>query len=281
VNEYAHRVRLFSPVFNGEKWAARLLRAFADLELILASRHVSLQVLVINDASTDRTLEILKSFAQEHSFMAVHHQEERLGNSSSIQKGYSWAVNGQGARDFVGCCDFDGEHDPRDFAWYLDFLEDPKDGGNYDGVAGSIIYPQHGPNWPDLNMMRFLGAVQGVLVGAEPFYIQSPGFNLHRTGRMRRVVVELLPAYQAFLRGKELNEPRWGMHGVILHLLALLGANIHSAYIKCLAPAPNRNWPKLIDQAKAAILHVEMVRAFAEDYGITTGDHTKDSHQHV
>lgn len=262
------QVRLFSTVFNGAIWANTILRAFVDLELMLSSRGITLEVRVIDNGSTDQTFGILSEFALQHPFLTLSRHQTNLGNATGILEGYSWAIQNLDDRDFAGCCDFDNEHDPRDFVWYLDFLEDSAEGQDYDGVAGSIIYPQHKPNWADLNMMRFLGAIQSRMIDTEPFYIQSPGFNLHRVEHLRRVITEVLPAYQQFLTRRELEVPRWGMHGVILHLLGLIGAHIYSAYLKCLGPAPNRDWQKLMSQAKAALFHTEMVLAFAREYGL-------------
>ena len=191
------QVRLFSTVFNGAIWANTILRAFVDLELMLSSRGITLEVRVIDNGSTDQTFGILSEFALQHPFLTLSRHQTNLGNATGILEGYSWAIQNLDDRDFAGCCDFDNEHDPRDFVWYLDFLEDSAEGQDYDGVAGSIIYPQHKPNWADLNMMRFLGAIPRLFQDHDVSPRMVNGRSMERPAHRVASVTSVRPAIRS------------------------------------------------------------------------------------
>lgn len=272
------KICIFSPAFNTKGTLPRLIEEANDVAATLASHGHKLQMLIINDNSNDGTAELLNLAAGKFDWLSVLHNSENKGNAGNILAGYRWGV--ERGSDITGCCDTDGEHSLYAFLRHLRMIED----GLCDGVSGSIIFPDHDANHHDRNMMRFWGGMQAAMAGIDGmFYIQSPGHNLHRSDKVAKAL-ELFEKYQAFfyaesfpeLTGDDLEEkiaavkgtkddpfPRWGMHGVMIHLLAKgAGAKIKAAYLECFGKSPNRTPGKLFLQANAANVHAGMLQKF-------------------
>jgi hypothetical protein len=162
---------------------------------------------------------------------------------------------------FVACCDADGEHNPLDILTQLELhLLD----GSCDSVVGSINYPDHLASGADRAGMRLLGELQSRAAGAqEPFYVHSPGFQIHRAAATRRVINTLLPRYaQFYTRFRDGRFPRWGLHGAILHLLGANGVRIRPVYLACYGGTPNRSPQKLREQMEVGFTHLRVVDEF-------------------
>ena len=252
------KVCLFSPVYNAAHAVRRLIEEFADVELILRTRGDTLSVLLINDASTDETRDILRDAQSEFEWLSVRHNEENRGNAENVITGYAWGAASDA--DIVGCMDADGEHSPYAVIRHVRMIES----GTCDGIVGSIIFPDHDANYHDRNMMRFWGGMQAALAGIDGmFYIQSPGYNLHQRSRVEEAL-KLYAEYRNFFALKTPEEfPRWGLHGVMIHLIAVgTGARLKAAYLECFGHSPNRSPEKLMLQANAANTHAAMLKAF-------------------
>lgn len=252
------RVNLFVPAFNIAPSLSRLLGEFADVEMLLSAKGHQMRLLVINDNSTDGTDRILNHAAEQHPWLEVRHNDKNLGNAGNIIVGYSWGAT-FGA-DLIGCMDGDGEHSPYALIRHLGMIER----GDCDGVAGSIIFPDHDQNYHDRNMMKFWGGMQAAMAGVDGmFYIQSPGYNLHRLSSVERAL-ELFEEYKAFFAENSSEPmPRWGMHGVMIYLISVgAGAHVKAAYLECFGQSPNRTPDKLMLQANAANVHGVMLQKF-------------------
>lgn len=257
---------LFSPAFNVGDTIVENLAFFEDLNIILERRGAFLKLCVINDNSKDNTSYVLEAYASEHDFVIVQNNEKNLGNAQNIINGYTWALGKAGNDDLIGCLDADGEHNPLAFRKHIDYIMKE----NFDGVVGSIIYPDAKMGWLDMNMMRFNGGLQAALMGIDdPFYIQSPGFQLHRPKFLREAVLNLFPRYQTYFVENSYGEfPRWGMHAVIDYLVSVLGGKLKSVYLECFGLPPNRDPEKLRDQAWAAMVHMKALDAFIRRVGL-------------
>lgn len=252
------KIRIFSPVFNVAGSVQRLIEEFVDVELMLKARGHELSVLLINDNSTDGTREVLDGASGTYTWLTARHNEKNLGNAGNIVAGYIWGSDSDA--DIVGCMDADGEHSPYAMIRHLSMIERSE----CDGVAGSIIFPDHDANHHDRNMMRFWGGMQAALAGVDGlFYIQSPGYNLHQRHRVAQAL-ELFEKYQQFFAENTSETfPRWGLHGVMIHLLAVgTGAHIKAVYLECFGHSPNRTPDKLLLQANAANIHTVMLQKF-------------------
>lgn len=251
---------VFTPAYNVADSLPKLIEELREVAMVLVHRKpmISLEVLIINDNSTDATKEILDEAQKTHQWLECLHNKTNLGNAANIIAGYEWASQA----DIAGCLDADGEHSPYAMLRHIDWLL----GEQCDGVAGSIIFPDHDANYHDRNMMRFCGGMQSVAAGIDGmFYIQSPGYNLHRAEYVR-TALELYKEYQTFFAEHSIDPmPRWGMHGVMIHLLSKgADAQIKAAYLECFGQSPNRTPDKLLLQANAAMTHSRMLERFLQ-----------------
>ncbi|TAK95473.1 glycosyltransferase family 2 protein [Patescibacteria group bacterium] len=254
------KIRIFSPVFNAAKSVARLVNELDDVELLLKTRGHQLEVLIIDDKSGDGTAQLLDEASAKFAWLRVRHNEQNLGNAGNIIAGYHWGSDDPSDVDVVGCMDADGEHSPYALVRHLKMIES----GECDGLAGSIIFPDHDASYHDRNMMRFWGGMQAAMSGIDGmFYIQSPGYNLHQRHRVAKAL-ELFEKYKQFFAQNTTEQfPRWGMHGIMIHLVAVgTGAHIKAVYLECFGKSPNRTPDKLLAQANAANIHGVMLNKF-------------------
>ncbi|MFZ2187749.1 MAG: glycosyltransferase family 2 protein [Candidatus Moraniibacteriota bacterium] len=252
------KIRIFTPAFNVVASIPTLLRELDEVIGTLIRNGNIVEVLVIDDNSVDGTKDILDAALSEYRWLRVQHNEKNLGNAGNIVAGYRWGADSDA--DIVGCLDADGEHSPYAMIRHLRMIGN----GECDGIAGSIIFPDHDANHHDRNMMRFWGGMEAAMAGVDGlFYIQSPGYNLHQRHRVEKAL-ELFTEYQKFF-AKNTTEPfpRWGLHGVMIHLIAVgTGAHIKAAYLECFGHSPNRTPDKLLLQANAANIHTVMLSKF-------------------
>ncbi len=252
------KIRIFSSAYNVAQAAERLVNELADVQIILDQHDHQLEVLLINDNSTDGTREVLDQASEVYSWITVRHNAKNLSNAGNILAGYRWGADSDA--DVVGCMDADGEHSPYAMIRHLGMIER----GECDGVVGSIIFPDHDANHNDRNMMRFWGGMQAAMAGVDGmFYIQSPGYNLHQRHRVENALVFFERYQEFFAKNTTESFPRWGLHGVMIHLIAVgTGARIKAAYLECFGHSPNRTPDKLILQANAANVHGMMLAKF-------------------
>ncbi len=253
------KIRIFAPAYNVAGSIQALLEEMDDVSTLLKRSYgYDLEMFVINDNSSDNTGAILSEAHAKYPWLSVRHNSENLGNGINIMAGYEWASEA----DIAGCLDADGEHSPYAMIRHLKMITE----GGFDGVVGSIIFPDHDANHHDRNMMRYHGGMQAALAKIDGmFYIQSPGYNLHKAEKVKEAL-RLLPLYQEFFTANSAEAfPRWGVHGVMIHLLSIgAGARIKAVYLECFGQSPNRSPEKLLLQANAANVHQVMLAKFSE-----------------
>lgn len=126
------------PCFNEAKNLPAILSKLIDLKL---PENFSKEIIVINDKSTDNSLEILQSFAAQHNFITILNNPFNLGKSQSVKKGIL-ASKG----DWVVIQDADLEYEPEDFVFILEqVLKHNCDVGygNRFGLYNGVIYWQN------------------------------------------------------------------------------------------------------------------------------------------
>jgi dolichol-phosphate mannosyltransferase len=98
------RVSVIVPVYNEEKTVARVL----DL---LSQVNLDMEVIVVDDASTDHTWEILQQLRQQPPFNTYHYirHEQNQGKGVGLRTGFSQVTG-----DLVTVQDADMEYDPQD-----------------------------------------------------------------------------------------------------------------------------------------------------------------------
>ena len=107
---------IVAPVKNEEKVIGRLLKALSNLNYPAYKKDV----LVIEDGSTDKTLEICSSYAKEHPEMRILHRESSTGKSSALNCGIK-----QSKADIIAIFDADNIPDPNSLNAVVKYFEDP------------------------------------------------------------------------------------------------------------------------------------------------------------
>ncbi len=118
------RLSVVIPCYNEQNSLATCVKHVLDI----ASESLQLEIVIVNDASTDGSLDVARRLAEEHDEIRVLHHEFNQGKGAALRTGFA-AVSG----DFVCVQDADLEYDPRDI---LRLLE-PLIAGKADAVFGS------------------------------------------------------------------------------------------------------------------------------------------------
>jgi glycosyltransferase involved in cell wall biosynthesis len=112
------RLTFFFPAYNEEENVEQTVRrALSEIGPLVGG---SIEVLVIDDGSTDRTPQIADALAAEDSRVRVHHQENR-GYGGALRSGFEHS-----AGELIGFSDGDLQFDLREFSRLLERLDDPK-----------------------------------------------------------------------------------------------------------------------------------------------------------
>jgi dolichol-phosphate mannosyltransferase len=163
------RVSVIVPVYNEQETVAQVLESLSKIPL-------DLEVVVIDDASTDRTWEILQELRQKEAFTTyrfIRHNKNQ-GKGAGLRTGFG-LVSG----DLVTVQDADMEYDPQDIPALVRKWQDAIDAGNskiavygYRDLSGQKFMTRWGN--------RFLTTVTNILFGShihdmETCYKLMPG----------------------------------------------------------------------------------------------------------
>jgi glycosyltransferase involved in cell wall biosynthesis len=201
------RLSLIIPCYNEE----RTIEACVSEVRAIASENLQLEVIVVDDASTDGSAAILEKLAGEHSEIVVLRHERNRGKGAAIKTGLLRASG-----DFVGIQDADAEYSPRD---YLALLE-PCIDGRADVVFGSrylrpdtrrVLYFWH--TW----MNRTLTFVSNMFTNLDITDMETC-YKLFR----RSVIVKIAPTLQ---------EERFGFEPEITAKIASEGCRVYECAI--------------------------------------------------
>jgi dolichol-phosphate mannosyltransferase len=118
------KLSIVVPAYNEEQTLGRCI----ERVLAIADAHLELEVLVVDDASTDRTLWLARDAASAHAEVRVIHHDINQGKGAALHTGFRHATG-----DFVAVQDADLEYDPEDLKRLLGPLMD----GSADVVIGS------------------------------------------------------------------------------------------------------------------------------------------------
>src|SRR5262245_17019248 len=112
------------PAYNEERSLVRCVQRV----LAIADADLELEVLIVDDASSDRTLLLAEDLARRHRQVRVLHHTVNRGKGAALQTGFHKATG-----EFVAVQDADLEYDPAD----LTRLLGPLIAGKADVVLGS------------------------------------------------------------------------------------------------------------------------------------------------
>jgi dolichol-phosphate mannosyltransferase len=115
----AYTLTLVVPCYNEES----TLISCIDRVLELQSGPLTLELIIVDDCSTDNSLEIARVIAQQHPEVRVLNHEVNKGKGAALRTGFEYATG-----DFVGIQDADLEYEPLEYlALLAPLLEDEAD----------------------------------------------------------------------------------------------------------------------------------------------------------
>ena len=144
------------PVYNEEKSLKKILDKLIAVKLIT---NIEKELIIVNDASSDKSLEIINDFIAAHpeNKIEVINKERNEGKGAALRLGFKKA---QG--DFIVIQDADLEYDPEDF----NNLLHPLIRGNANVVYGSR-FVKNKTNFLHYNANKFLTQLANIVNGTE------------------------------------------------------------------------------------------------------------------
>lgn len=103
----AERISVIVPAYNTAQWLPRCL------DSLLAQTHRDMEIIVVNDGSTDDTGQVLDAYAASHPVKVIH--QENGGVTSARLRGAAEATG-----DWLGFVDGDDEVEPQMYARLLE-----------------------------------------------------------------------------------------------------------------------------------------------------------------
>ncbi|MBW6474830.1 MAG: glycosyltransferase family 2 protein [Anaerolineaceae bacterium] len=126
------------PVYNEEKYISTTIQRVLDVKM----EGISIEIVVVDDGSKDRTVEILQGLAAEHPEIKVYQQPVNMGKGAALRRGFQEASG-----DIILIQDADLEYDPGDYPTLLKpILDDKADvvyGSRFLGGPHRVLYFWH------------------------------------------------------------------------------------------------------------------------------------------
>jgi glycosyltransferase involved in cell wall biosynthesis len=115
------KLSVVMPVYNEEKTIQEIIRR-------VQSVAVEMEIIIVNDGSSDGTSQALDSLAEDYDNLVLIHQSRNRGKGAALRKGFARATG-----EIILIQDADLEYDPRDYDQLLEPILD----GRAEVVYGS------------------------------------------------------------------------------------------------------------------------------------------------
>ncbi len=112
-------ISIIIPAHNEDESLPQLME---ELDCVIKQQSKSIEVIFVNDVSTDRTAEILENFRKKHSYVRVIHLSKRGGQTGCYQAAFKEAKG----KYFIRL-DADLQDDPRDLNKFFPLIEQDVD----------------------------------------------------------------------------------------------------------------------------------------------------------
>lgn len=94
------------PIFNEESTVERIVRLVGRVKI----SGVKIEIILVNDASTDRTAHIIKELSRKHPGLVIVNHKKNQGKGAAVRTGFANATG-----DYIVIQDADLEYDPAFF----------------------------------------------------------------------------------------------------------------------------------------------------------------------
>jgi len=121
----SYTLSLVIPCYNEERTIEACIEKVMGIS---QGENLSLEIIIVDDASTDDSWRILETINQKHKEIRIIRHEKNRGKGAALRTGFIHATG-----DFVGIQDADAEYNPREYLAMLEPLVD----GRADVVYGS------------------------------------------------------------------------------------------------------------------------------------------------
>ena len=166
ISEEIINILLLIPCFNEEENIEHILEHLQHVKLNLQDRNeLNLEILIINDGSTDKTTQILEKNNQD-SFFNIINLKKNEGYGFTLRKGFNYAKEMNFS--WIISFDMDGQHEPKCVYNFIDrILENPPE-----QIISGSRYKNSNNFWQNPWKDRFL--VNAIITGI----LNTIGFSI-------------------------------------------------------------------------------------------------------